>query len=374
MTKILFKIGYAYHKAAFDPVIDLMVDDDKYDVFFTLDMERIRKFFLFDVPYQQPIIDEWEKKGYRFTKNTRGFDVVITGDTLKNAADYGKTMLCFLNHGTGIKNILYRELAKVPDHRYQIFVEGPHRVESLQKSGRLGKNEVHIVGLPKLDYYFQGMFSDRTGILSDLGLDPSKKTVVYAPTYKPTSLYDLKDDIFEQTKDYNLIIKLHPYSWMGKYAPHNQHRIYERKMKKYSHAVLLPFESYSIVPYYSVADTLIGEASSTVFDFLALGKFGIVYDLPCDKLNHSDGEPLLEIDNREFLKGAFVHVKSGKDLSIAVERALNPTPDMVRKADEYRQTLFYKLDGNASKRFVQKMEELLKEGGHENNPNEALVN
>ena len=366
--KLLFKIGYVYHKAAFDPVIDLLINNEKYDIWFTLDLEKRRRFFLFDIPFQQPIIDKWKKEGYRFTKETRGFDIVITGDTLRNTSGYGKTLLCFLNHGTGIKNILYRELAKVPNDKYQIFVEGRHRVDSLKKSGRLGKNEVHLIGLPKLDYYFQGRYSDREKLLAHLGLDPLKKTIVYAPTYKPTSLYEIKNEIFEQTSKYNLIIKLHPYSWMGKYAAHGQHRIYERRVKKYPHAVLLPFEAYNIVPFYAVADTLISEASSTVFDFLALNKFGIVYDLHCDKLNHSDGEPLLEIDNREFLKGAFVHVNAGNQLQSAIECAFNPTEQMKARADEYRKQLFYQLDGKASQRFIAKIEELYSKGGHENIP------
>ncbi len=366
--RLLFKIGYAYHKAAFDPVIDIILNDEKYDTWFTLDMEKKRRFFLFDLPYQQQIIEEWKKAGYRFTRETEGFDIVITGDTLRNTAEYGRTLLCFLNHGTGIKNILYRELARVPDDRYQIFVEGQHRVTSLKESGRLGNSEVHLIGLPKLDYYFQGRFSDREETLSRLGLDPSKKTVVYAPTYKPTSMYRIKDDLFEQTRDYNLIIKLHPYSWMGKYAPHRQHRIYERRVKRFAHAVLLPFEEYNIVPYYSVADTLISEASSTVFDFLALNKFGIVFDLPCDGLTHSDGEPMLEIDNREFLKGAFVHIDSGDRIRAAIEQALSPTAEMIAKADEYRASLFYNLDGRAANRFVEKVEQLYYEGGHENIP------
>jgi len=367
--KLLFKIGYAYHKAAFDPVIELLKDNDKYDVWFTLDLEK-KRYFLIDRPFRGPIIDKWEKEGYRFTRETKGFDIVITGDTLRNAPDYGRTLLCFLNHGTGIKNILYRELAKVPDDRYQIFVEGQHRVNSLNKSGRLGKNEVHLVGLPKLDYYFQGRYADRERILEGLGLDPNRKTVMYAPTYKPTSMYAIKDDLFTQTREYNLIIKLHPYSWMGKYAPHKQHRIYERRVRQYNHAVLLPFDEYNIVPYYAVADTLISEASSTVFDFLALKKFGIIVSLPCDKLKHSDGEPLLEIDNRHFLKGAFVHINTGKQIKDAVEQALHPTPEMIKQADVYRQELFFKLDGQATRRFVDRMEQLYNEGGHENDPSQ----
>jgi len=39
---------------------------------------------------------------------------------------------------------------------------------------------------------------------------------------------------------------------------------------------------------------------------------------------------------------------------------------MIAKADEYRQKYFYGLDGKASIRFVEKMEELYSEGGHEN--------
>ncbi len=367
--KLLFRIGYIYHKAAFDPVIDYIMNDPKYDVYFSLDQEKKRYLFLFDIPYQKEAIENLKKQGYRFTKEKKGFDIVITGDTLRDSHAYGKTMLVFLNHGTGIKTILYRNLARVPHDKYQIFVEGQHRVNSLLNSPSLGKNEVHLVGLPKLDYYFQGKF-DREQVLRKWGLDPNKPTILFAPTYKPTCMYDVKDDIFEQTKDYNLIIKLHPYSWMGKYAPHKQHRIFERRVKRYRHAVLLPFEEYNIVPYYVAADVVMSEASSTVFDFLATGKFGIVYDLPCDNLKHHDGQPLLELDNREFLGGAFVHINSGKQIRDAVEQCLHPTKEMIARADEYREKFFYKLDGKATERFVKKMEELFEEGGHENDPDE----
>ena len=365
--KLLFRIGYAYHKAAFDPVIELLKNNEKYDVWFSLNMGK-KRYLIFDFPYRSQIISEWEKQGYRFTNETKGFDIIITGDTLRNSKNYGKALLCFLNHGTGIKTILYRNLSRVPNDKYQVFVEGQHRVESLLKSDRLGKSEVHLIGLPKLDFYFQGRFGSKQKTLEKLGLDPQKKTVFFAPTYKPTCMYQIKNDIFEQTKDYNLIIKLHPYSWMGKYAPHRQHRIYERRVKKYSHAVLVPFGDYNIMPYYVVADTLISEASSTVFDLLALNKVGIVFDLPCDKLNHSDGEPLLEIDNRTFLKGAFPHIDSGKQIKQAIEQVLNPTAEMKQKANEHREKFFYKLDGNASQRFVEMMEVLFYEGGHHNQP------
>ena len=83
------------------------------------------------------LIAEWERQGYRFTKEKRGFDIIIVGDTIRNAEEYGNALLCFLNHGTGIKNILYRNLAQYPENRYHIFVEGQYRVDRLRESGSL---------------------------------------------------------------------------------------------------------------------------------------------------------------------------------------------------------------------------------------------
>ncbi len=358
-TKLLIKIGFLYHKAAFDPLIELFLADDRYDVYFALDEERVRRFGLFTRPFRPPLLDDLERSGYRFTDRKDGFDVVLTGDPLIGPERYGDTLRCFLNHGTGIKSILYRHLAKNMDTRYEIFVEGQYRVDHIRESGALGKSEIHLVGLPKLDYLFQGRIPDRATLLNRWGLDPARRTVLFAPTYKPTCMYDVKDALFEATRDRNLIIKLHHYSWMGRYAPHRQHRIFETRVKRFPHAVLLPMEEYNIVPYMAAADTLLSEASSTVFDFLALGKTGIVYDLPGDRLTHSDGRPILEEDNREFLKDAFVHVAAPGDLAAGIARALDPTPEMRAAADRERAYRFFGLDGHASERVKAKIEELL---------------
>jgi hypothetical protein len=359
--RLLFKMGFVYHKAAFDPVIDLFRQDERYDVYFSLEEERIRRFGI-NIRYRPALIAEWERQGYRFTQEKRGFDIIIVGDTIRNAEEYGNAMLCFLNHGTGIKNILYRNLARHPEHRYQVFVEGQYRVDRLRESGSLHRSEVHLVGLPKLDYVFQGHYDDRTALLRRWGLDPQKPTVLFAPTYKPTCLYEVKDTLFEITRDFNLIVKLHHYSWMGRYAPHAQHRIFERRVKHYPHSVLLPVTEYNITPYMAIADTLVSEASSTIFDFLALGKFGVIYDLPCERLKHSDGKPLLTEDNGEFLKGAFAHVQSPDQLRVGIERALHPSAEMRAAADRERSYYFYQLDGQASRRVKESIEALYAAG------------
>ena len=365
--KVLFRLSFLYHRASLDPIYEVMKEDPRFDIYFSCEDEKERKFFFFTRSLKDKIHEKLRQEGLKVTEEKSGFDIVVTGDTIRDAHRYGKTILAFINHGTGIKTILYRNLKSQPHTKYIIFVEGPYRKRKIIEEGALFNNEVYVVGYPKLDPIFQGKL-DRDEIIKKWGLDPSKKTVLYAPTYKPTSIYALKDAIFEYTKDFNLIIKLHPYSWRGKYAPHSQHRIFEKRLKKYSHAVLIPPEEHNILPFIHVADVMVTEASSTMFEFLAIGKYGIIYNLPYEKLKHHDGTPVLSEDNREFLKGAFVHIDSPEELPEAVFQALNPTPDMQEMAEKYRDELFYKLDGNASKRIVEKLIQLYQEGGHENTP------
>jgi len=359
MIKVLFVIGHEYHRASLDPVCEVMKSRGYYDIYFTCTHEKERRFLIF----QRSLCGEVEARlradGYKTTSERSGFDVVVTGDIFKDARPYGKSLLCFINHGTGIKTILYRLLDKHRDTSYAIFVEGPYRKQRIEQLGVKGSSEVFVVGYPKLDPIFQGKL-DRAQIQRRWDLDPSKPTVLFAPTYKPTCLDKVKERILPATVDYNLIIKLHPYSWRGKYAPHWHHKIYEKQIRYYQHARLIPPDEHSILPFIHVADTMISEASSTIFEFLALGKVGIIFDLDCDRLRHHDGMPLLDEDNRRFLEGAFVHIRSVEEIRGAIERALNPDQTMLEKMEASRQRLFYGLDGKASERIVDKIEELLK--------------
>lgn len=239
-------------------------------------------------------------------------------------------------------------------------------MDVMRETHSLGLSEAYKVGLPKLDPIFKGHYH-REEILKKLGLDPKKKTVLFSPTYKPTCVYDLKEAIFEATPDYNLIIKLHHYAWMGKFARHSQHYVIQQRLWKYPHAVLLPKEEYNILPYMFAADTLISEASSTTFDFLATGKTGVIYDLEKERFHEGD-RSLLLMDNRDFLKDAFVHVDHPSQLRQGIERALNPTEAMRGLANQQRDYFFHQLDGKASQRTKELIEQLYSEGTHFNEP------
>jgi hypothetical protein len=359
MKKILFAIGHEYHRASLDPIYACMRERGSYDIYFTCTDEKEGRWLFFQRSLKVQMEEALRREGLKIAKDTRGFDAVVTGDILRHPEAFGSSLLCFINHGTGIKTILYRLLARAKDTRYLIFVEGDYRKRRIEQFGVKGASEIFVVGYPKLDPVFQGNFN-REEILARWNLDPSKKTVLYAPTYKPTSLGAIKERILSETTAYNLLIKLHHYSWRGRYAPHWHHKMYEKAVPKYPHARLVPPEEHNILPFIFAADTMISEASSTIFEFLALGKIGIIFDLECDRLKHHDGMPILDEDNRRFLDGAFVHIAGADEIGPALTRALSPNAAMKTAAAEARRDLFYGLDGHASGRIVDIIEQSLK--------------
>jgi len=366
--KVLFKIGFLYHKTAFEPLIKIFEKDNQYDVYLSCKEEKAKFLGIFLRSLEGQILKRFNDEGHQVTTSERGFDVVFAGDTVTNHKELGKTVLCFVNHGSGIKNIMYRNLMSDRKTKYNIFVEGPYREKKLKEKKCLGVSKVYTVGMPKLDPLFKSKRFNRKDILSSLHLDCNKKTVLYAPTYKPTSILDLKDTLFEYTGDYNLIIKLHPYSWYGRYAPHSHHKIFEQRVVRYNHAAIVPKDEHSILPYLFVSDTMITEASSTMFEFLATGKTGIIYNLDYERLKHSDGTPLLDEDNRCFMADAFVHFSEPDKVGAAIAEALSSNPNREKQKEEMKTELFHRLDGNASSRIKKIVENLLNDDTAQNIP------
>ena len=138
MIRLLFEIGHLYHRAAIDPLSQAFRQDPRYDIAFVCPNDAERRFGLFNRSLRRDLEARFRAEGLTIADDTRGFDVVIVGDTVHDPKRYGPTLLCFVNHGTGIKNILYRSLRRQPHTRYQIFVEGDYRVDKIRQANALG--------------------------------------------------------------------------------------------------------------------------------------------------------------------------------------------------------------------------------------------
>lgn len=355
--KILFKLNYLYHLPALEPVIDIFSQDKSYDVTVVLSHDFDYHLGIFRRKKTKEYLKRFVDKDVRIAQEDEKFDVVFVSDVVDNS-NYQNSLMCMVYHGPIFnKSVTFRELKKHKDDKYLIFAESQYAVDKLTEADCLGSSETKIVGFPKMDPIINNKF-DKRKILSQLGLDINKKTVLYAPTYKPTSLYELKDEIFNATKDYNLIIKLHHYSWMGKYANRNQSRIIKNRISQYNHAVLIPRDSYNIIPLYTVADTLISEASGAISEFLITDKVGIIYDLNDNNLKHTDDEPLL-LHDEKFLNNSFIHIDSPTQLKDAIHSAVNPTQDRIDNVKYDKGKYFDKNDGNASSRIKMIIDDIL---------------
>lgn len=347
--KVLFHLNYLYHLPAVEPIIELFASDKKYDtaIFMALDFDY--KFGIIRKRKPTDYLNNFIGKNIRVAERKEEFDILFVTDVIDKSL-YPNAQLCMVYHGpTFNKTVTYRELIKHDSDNYLIFAESQYAVDRLIESKSLGNSSTEIVGFPKMDPIINKKYN-RSKILKQLGLDVNKKTILYSPTYKPTSLYDLKDEIFEATKDYNLIVKLHHYSWMGKYAKRSQSKLIQKQIDKYNHAILIPRDSYNIIPLFVVADTLISEASGALTEFIITEKAGIVYNIRDRTKKHSDNQPLLSIE-KDFLKDAHIQVDSPAELKQAIQLALNPQKDRLKNIQKNKEKYFYRCDGKASQRI-----------------------
>jgi hypothetical protein len=356
--RILFDVVQEYYWPAMAPVYETMFADPSYELQIRIGPNHRRFLGIFLFSRRRFIEKKYIAKGFKVTRSTKGFSAVICGDILLNPKRYGKALLCNVDHGPCFKTLRYRNLLRQPKIKYVVFAEGPYRVEKLKEHG-LDKIEIiRDVGLPKLDPFFNGRYS-RELVIKMHALNPDRKIILYAPTYKPTSIFHIGRHIISLLDNYNVIVKLHPYSWSGKYAPHSQHRLFEDIAAHDSRLCLVPPSSHDIMPYLFAADTMISEASSVINEFLALGRCGIIFDLNDAELKHSDGQPLLEEKTTKWLKDSFVHISDPSKLSLAVAEALNPSPERAKCLMRDRDYIYSSTDGKSSLRLKQAIEELL---------------
>jgi CDP-glycerol glycerophosphotransferase (TagB/SpsB family) len=150
------------------------------------------------------------------------------------------------------------------------------------------KFELIDVGYPKSDALHQGKFH-RTEVLSELGLDASRKTVLYAPAWDHGgSLRSFGDHVIEQLlglDDVNVIVKLHPVSHTPPSSP--SYDFYtgginwvERFRKYESNPRFRHVADFQVDPLLVAADLLVTDFSSVALEFVGLDKPIIYLDCP----------------------------------------------------------------------------------------------
>ncbi len=174
-----------------------------------------------------------------------------------------------MGHGVGPKPSYYRKSDTPMTVR---FMEGELRLKKIEEM--YPKDKFVQVGFSKLDPIFD---ETEQGLdLAKLGLDPSKKTILYAPTFNPTSLGCFPKNWPSEFSEYNILVKVHSLTLSRDRYKKDQERI--QAWKQYSNVYVAGVDEFSLVPFLKTADVLISEASSTLFEFAALDKPVVICD------------------------------------------------------------------------------------------------
>ena len=252
-----------------------------------------------------------------------------------------------LGHGVGPKSSYYTKSDTPTTVR---FVEGEYRKNRLENM--YPDNNFVDVGFCKLDPIING---DISGLdLEKLGLNPDKKTIVYAPTFYPSSLEKFPKNFPEDFKEFNIMIKPHYFS-LSKEKYKKQRQLLEH-WSSYDNVYLAKVSDYSLVPFMATADLLMSDASSAIIEFAALDKPVLWCNFLKLRWNYRGifsyrFKKRMDKDYNEYSKIA-VRSDSYKMLKNNVQDQISNPNALSNNRLHYANKMAGTLDGNASKRII----------------------
>ena len=283
----------------------------------------------------------------------RKFQIIIVGNvgTIEQIAD-PSALVIMVYHGIGLKQTYYRDITDRIDIR---VVESKERYDILQKQGQ--KNLV-LTGYTKCDPLIE-YDNSQADILDKLGLDPTKKTVLYAPSFYPSSIEKIGPELAQFSNEFNLIIKLHNFSWFQKRYQY-QSVLIRTVTDNLKNSFLAQPSDIDVIPYMLASDLLISDISSTIFEFLPLDRPIIMAECFSIRLKHRIFKRRFKrkLDLDRFDAIDFVYrINEPAQLNGLVYHAIEYPDEMSKVRVDAGERYLYKTDGKASIRLLDAIEE-----------------
>ena len=239
----------------------------------------------------------------------------------------------------------------------RLFFINQRRLNNFVAAGAIDADSpaIRLVGMPKADCLVDGSLQ-RDAILESLGLDPSRRTVLYAPTWTPySSLNAMGEELVDQLAraGFCVIVKLHDNSrdpdprnsggadWVGRLTP----------ILRNSGGHLA--ERGTITPYLVAADVMISDHSSAGFEYLLLDRPLIRIEMP-ELIARTNIHP----EYVALLTSASATTRDAAGVVTAVERAYSDPKRLSAQRRAVAAELFYK-PGTATDRAVTELYKVL---------------
>ena len=181
--------------------------------------------------------------------------------------------------------------------------------------------EILTLGYPRTDQMLKVTDKDRAALRKKLGLPADKKVILYAPTYRVRSRFDMQLDLPTMKEalgdEYVLAIRVHYFVTKVYSVPADGEFVFD--MNDYS----------SIEDLYAVADVVITDYSSLMFDFALLRKPMLFYVYDFEE--YSENLRGMYVDLREEAPGPLLYTS---EEVIEALKHLDETTGKYREAAE----------------------------------------
>jgi len=318
--------------------------------------------------YDEHIIDRNKKGGNQLVSTNPGQSEKIVAEIINPdlwIAEYSNNLIHIDKKALWVQAFSAMPLKKCCFHEpvlnYDlILLPGEYHKKELIKRLNMKEDDerLKIVGWPRVDSFFDNTFN-KDQIMNKLGLDTSRKTLLYAPTWgwgygNDTFFarwFGKEKEVFEQLcqeaekNNLNFIVKLHGLSFQTT----NKELI--DIAKKYN-VLWLTKETDRYTddpnPYLWITDVLISDISGIIAEFMVLNR-PIIYIDPDDKLDTWE-----EADMPKSFRAGQV-VKTPDELFKAIEDSLSHPERFKEQRQDLVSKLFYSLDGKATDRAVEEI-------------------
>jgi len=193
-------------------------------------------------------------------------DVIFFAGPYKKAKEL-EAITIFLEHGIGTKSTTFFSSIEY----FNIYIaEGIQKYNRMKKLYPQYENKLALVGFSKFDEIVNFSKQEKDVLFQKYGLDNKKKTILYAPTFFPSSIEKMADDFPNEFKEYNIWIKPHYLTYERKKYKNHLRKFYI--WQTYENCSILPLSEYNLLPFLATSDVMISDESSAMFEFASLNK------------------------------------------------------------------------------------------------------
>lgn len=349
--RVLVNARTAMNYATMAPMVERLQRDERIELYFAAsETPALTESIYTDAAQPYKLVTPLQASALQF-------DVYLAADFLWMKLPRGARRVQTFHGVAGKYRTVYDSPSQSMRGWDRLFFINERRLRHFIDSGAIdeGSEAARLIGMPKLDCLVDGSLQ-RDDLLSSMGIDPARRTVLYAPTWSPhSSVVSMGEELVKRLGEagYAVIVKLHDRSrdlqfvnsggvdWGARLEP-----------------VLQTFggvlaKGHNSSPYLVAADVMITDHSSVGFEYLLLDRPLIRIHVP-ELIKNTDIEPSYV----DLLASAATSVTNVEEAMAAVERGFLNARENSETRVAVANEMFYK-PGTATDRAVKELYDLM---------------